>query len=91
MRHSFLDSLADSALAAQASGRAVQATAAAGASTTFQFFSGWDPSDVLSLIDEARDWADAADVDAALALLPDGPVTSYGHDFTMANASGGAL
>jgi len=46
---------------------------------------------VLPLIVEARDWADAADVDAALALLPDGPVTSYGHDFTMANASGGAL
>lgn len=91
MRHSFLDSLADSALAAQASGRAVQATATAGASTTFQFFSGWAPSDVLSLIDEARDWADAADVAAALALLPDGPVTSYGHDFTMANSSGGAL
>ena len=91
MRHSFLDTLANSALAAQASGRAVQATAAAGASTTFQFFSGWDPSDVLSLIDEARDWADAADVASALALLPDGPVTSYGHDFTMANSSGGAL
>ena len=69
LRHSFLDSLADSALAAQASGRAVQATAAAGASTTFQFFSGWAPSDVLSLIDEARDWADAAAVDAALALI----------------------
>ena len=91
MRHSFLDSLADSALAAQASGRAVQATAAAGASTTFQFFSGWDPSDVLSLIDEARTWADAADVATALELLPDGPVMSYGHDFTMANASGGVL
>lgn len=69
LRHAFLDSLADSALAAQASGRAVQATAAAGASTTFQFFSGWDPSDVLSLIDEARDWADAADVAAALELV----------------------
>ena len=63
----------------------------AGASTTFQFFSGWNPSDVLPLIDEARDWADAADVASALALLPDGPVTSYGHDFTMANSSGGAL
>lgn len=91
LRHSFLDSLADSALAAQASGRAVQATAAAGASTTFQFFSGWQPGDALELIDEARTWADCADVATALALLPGGAVTSYGHDFSQAIASGGAL
>ena len=91
LRHAFLDALSDTALAAQASGRSVQATSAAGASTTFQFFSGWSPAEALALIDEARTWADAADVATALELLPDGPVMSYGHDFTMANASGGVL
>ena len=57
----------------------------------FQFFAGWTPDDALSLIDEARTWADCADVATALALLPGGAVTSYGHDFSQAIASGGAL
>ena len=81
LRHAFLDALADMALAAQASGRAVQATSAAGASTTFQFFAGWSPADALALIDEARTWADAADVTAALELVRD-DVTSYGFRFS---------
>ena len=91
LRHSFLDGLSDSAIQAQQSGSAVLSSSANGASVQFQFFADWTPDDALSLIDEARAWADAADVAAALALLPDGPVTSYGHDFTNANASGGAL
>lgn len=80
LRNAFLDALADAALAAQSSGRAVQATSVAGASTTFQFFDGWEPSVALTLIDEARAWAAAADVNAALALIGD-DVTSYGFRF----------
>ena len=91
LRHAFLDGLSDSAIQAQQSGSAVSASSANGASVQFQFFAGWTPDDALALIDEARDWADAADVASALALLPDGPVTSYGHDFTTAHATGGAL
>ena len=91
LRHAFLDGLSDSAIQAQQTGSAVLSSSANGASVQFQFFAGWTPDDALALIDEARTWADAADVAAALALLPDGPVTSYGHDFTMANSSGGAL
>lgn len=91
LRHSFLDTLSDAAIAAQTAGSAVLSSSANGASVQFQFFAGWTPDDALSLIDEARTWADAADVAAALALITDGPVTSYGHDFTNANATGGAL
>ena len=91
LRHVFLDALADAAIAAQTAGSAVLSTSKNGAAVQFQFFAGWAPADALELIDEARDWADAADIAAALALLPDGPATSYGHDFTTANATGGAL
>lgn len=35
----------------------------------FQFFAGWKPDDALELIDIARDWADCADVNTALALV----------------------
>lgn len=53
----------------------------------FQFFAGWTPDDALALIDEARDWADAADVASALALIG-GPVYSYGFDRTNADFGG---
>ena len=91
LRHSFLDTLSDAAIAAQTAGSAVLSSSANGASVQFQFFAGWQPGDALELIDEARTWADCSDVATALALLPDGAVTSYGHDFTQANATGGAL
>lgn len=91
LRHAFLDALADSALAAQVAGSAVSATSTAGTSVDFQFFAGWEPGDVLSVIDHARDWADCATVAAALELIGDAGVTSFGHDFTMSNANGGAL
>lgn len=91
LRHTFLDGLSDTAIQAQQTGGSIQSTSANGASVAFQFFDGWSPDVALSLIDEARTWADCADVDTALALLPDGPVTSFGHDFTLSNATGGTL
>ena len=69
LRHAFLDGLSDSAIQAQQSGSAVLSSSANGASVQFQFFAGWTPDLVLELIDEARDWADAATVTAALALI----------------------
>lgn len=90
-RHTILDTFADAAIAAQQRGAAISATSHNGASVQFQFFTGWQPDDALALIDEARTWADCANVADALALLPDAAVTSFGHDFTMANATGGAL
>ena len=91
LRHAFLDGLSDTAIQAQQAGTAITAVSGNGASSQFTLFDGWSPSDALSLIDEARTWANCADVDTALALLPDGPVTSFGHDFTLSNATGGAL
>lgn len=91
LRHSFLDTLSDAAIAAQQQGAAISATSHNGASVQFQFFTGWQPADALELIDVARAWADCADVATALALLPDAAVTSFGHDFTLANSTGGAL
>lgn len=88
LRHAFLDGLSDSASEAQQSGSAIQSTSANGAAVTFQFFAGWTPDDAISLIDEARAWADAADVATALALIGDGPVTSFGHDFSAMGAGG---
>ena len=90
LRHAFLDGLSDSAIQAQQTGSAVQSTSANGAQVAFQFFAGWTPDDALSLIDEARTWADAASVTAALDLI-EGPVTSFGHDFSTANGTGGTL
>ena len=87
LRHATLDALSDTAIAAQQSGSAIQSTASNGSTVTFQFFAGWSPDDALVLINEARSWADAADLAAALALIM-GPVTSYGTDFT--NLGGGA-
>ena len=91
LRHAFLDGLSDSAIQAQTAGSAVLSTAKNGASVQFQFFAGWSPADAIELIDEARDWADAADVAAALSLIPEGSATAYGHDFSAANATGGTL
>ena len=88
LRHAFLDGLSDTAIAAQQSGNAIQSTSANGAAVTFQFFANWQPADVLDLIDEARDRADCADVATALALIGDGPVTSFGHDFSAMGAGG---
>lgn len=91
LRHAFLDTLSDAATKAAQTGRSVQSTSSNGASTTFQFFTGWQPGDALELIDAAREWADCTDLATALALLPDVPVTSFGSDFTNANANGGCL
>ena len=90
LRHAWLDELSDSA-ALQQQGGAVVSTSANGASVSFQLPPNWNPDDANALIEDAYTWAEASDIAAALALLPDGPVTSYGHDFTTANASGGAL
>lgn len=77
LRHAFLDTISDAATKAAQTGRAVQATSSNGASTTFQFFAGWKPDDALELIDAAREWAGAADVTTALALVePD--IREYG-------------
>ena len=69
LRHAFLDGLSDSAIQAQQTGSAVSASSANGASVQFQFFAGWTPDDALALIDEARDWADAATATVALAMI----------------------
>ena len=69
LRHAFLDGLSDSAIQAQQTGSAVLSSSANGASVQFQFFAGWAPADALDLIDEAREWADAATATVALALI----------------------
>jgi len=74
-------------MTAQQSGSAIQSTASNGAQVAFQFFAGWSPDDALVLIDEARDWAAAADLAAALALIG-GPVYAYGFDRTNADSGG---
>lgn len=75
-RQAFLDVLADAALKAVQDGRRViSTTGTGGVGTTFQLFAGFPPDALLSLIDAARAWADAADVTAALALVGY-PVTS---------------
>lgn len=91
LRRAYLKTLREDVVRAFSSGSAVVSTSANGASVGFQFFAGWNPSDAAELISEAYTWANAADEATALALLPSGPVTSYGHDFTLANASGGAM
>ena len=52
LRHAFLDTLSDAAIAAQTAGSAVLSTAKNGASVQFQFFAGWSPADALELIDD---------------------------------------
>lgn len=52
----------------------MQSTSANGAQVAFQFFVGWTPDDALALIEEAREWADAADVATALAMIGDAAV-----------------
>ena len=73
LRQAWLDELSDSA-ALQQQGGAVVSTSANGASVSFQLPSNWSPDDAPALIDEARDWADAVDVAAALAMIPDAAV-----------------
>lgn len=81
LRHAFLDTLSDSAIAAQTAGSAVLSTSKNGAAVQFQFFAGWAPADALELIDEAREWADAATATVALALI-DPDVREYGFILT---------
>lgn len=80
-RSALLDSISDAAVAASNDGRAVQATAANGASVAFQFVNGWDPQATVELVDEARGWITAANLADALALI-EGPVREYRQDFT---------
>lgn len=79
MRQAWLDELSDSA-ALQQQGGAVVSTSANGASVSFQLPSNWSPDDAPALIDEARAWADAADVATALALIG-GPVRCFRQNF----------
>lgn len=75
LRHAFLDALADTALEAQAEGRAIIGTSVAGGpSAQFESFRNWSPGNILELIDGARTWADEATVTAALELIGN-PVT----------------
>lgn len=79
-RNAWLDELSDSA-ALQQQGGAIVSTSANGASVSFQLPPKWSPDDAPALIDAARAWAEAADVDAALALIG-GPVRHVSPDFS---------
>jgi hypothetical protein len=87
-RVSFLDELSDAALEAQTDGKTLTATASGGSSASFMVFQAYAPADVLELVDEARAWAAAASLDAALALIV-GPIRHYGRDFSSLHCGGG--
>lgn len=68
-RASFLDTLADAALEAQTEGKTLTQTASGGQSASFMVFSAFAPADVLALIAEARTWAAASTIAAALEMI----------------------
>jgi hypothetical protein len=80
-RHSYLDTLRDAALEAQTEGKTLSQTASGGQSASFLVFGAFSPEDTLALVDEARAWADALTLTAALALIPTA-VRHYGRDFS---------
>lgn len=86
-RHAYLDTLRDAAIEAQTEGKTLTATASGGQSASFMVFQAFAPEDVIQLVDEARAWADALTLTAALALIPTA-VRHYGHDFSSLNAGG---
>lgn len=68
-RHAWLNALYDAAWSQQKDGKTLFSTSYSGVFTQFQVLSGWKPDAIINLVGEARAWADAADVTAALALI----------------------
>lgn len=81
-RHALLTTLRNTAQKTLLEGRALVATAAEGSSATFQLLTGWSPDDTFALINEARAWADCADLTSALALINLRPIRAYRIDFS---------
>ncbi len=65
----YLDQLAETALAAQRSGKTLQSAGSAGTNTSYYVFQRFSPDDVLELIDALRTYCAKATVDLALAEL----------------------
>lgn len=86
-RNAYLDTLAATALTAQNEGKTITGTASGGTSAQFMVFSAFAPADVLALVDEARAWAAALTLTAALALIPTA-VRHYGARFAGLAGSG---
>lgn len=68
-RLAYVKAVAKQAHELQLSGGAVVSTSSAGTSVTFQVPQNWTADDLLSITNEARAWAAAVDVSAALALI----------------------
>jgi len=72
-RHEWLDAIADAArdfINASATGDSIASTSAGGVSVAFKDTSASSPQETIELVAALRDYADAADVDAALLLVP---------------------
>jgi hypothetical protein len=77
-RNAVLDELADEAFQQKTSGTALTGTTVYGQSAAqFQMLAGWEPDDVIELVDAARAWAAESTVVAALALIDPGTTVTH--------------
>lgn len=75
-RETYINGLADVALAAANSGKALSGSSGNGLAANYQFFNGWNPDDVLRCCAWARDFISKST--AALAVAEVKPrVTTY--------------
>lgn len=73
-RGAYLDGLADTALTSQQRGKMLTLSSDKGTSVQYAAFSGWNPQDVLALIDEARAFIAESTITLAIAAYNGTPM-----------------
>lgn len=73
-RAAYLDGLADTALDSQQKGKMLTLSSDKGTSVQYAAFAGWNPQDILDLIDEVREYITESTVTAALTAYNGKPV-----------------
>jgi len=74
-RSAYLDGLAETAMSSFSKGRNLVGTSDKGTSATYAMFSAWSPTQIIDLVDFARDYIAEDTVAEALALFAVKPVS----------------
>ena len=76
-----LDSWASDALQSAVTGKAIISASGGGVSSEFAFFEGWNPEELLTLINWARTYESESDAATAISAMS-GPCRSVRPDFS---------
>lgn len=88
-RGTYLDGLADTALTSQQKGKMLTLSSDKGTSVQYAAFAGWNPQDVLSMIDEVRAYITESTVALAIAAYNGSPMKGVATIRTVCRYSSG--